>query len=465
MSLRSTHLISRGFCALTVVWLTICPTKLYAQASVSSVSIRPFVTAIIPVIGRNGVVGGVSVDAEGVLARAVIDREGDLLKIRRAVVGGEAKTSLRMVSLAGLEKAFAEHLKRKTPIPDEILFLAGLQRVEYVFALPDRTDIVIAGPAERWRIDPRGAAVGVTTGRPTLRLDDLLEALRTAEIAAEGRGISCSIDPTEEGLARLEQLLRARGLQFSEQTTDRMRAAVGRQEITVTGVLPDSHFARVMVAADYQMKRLAMDLEEAPIAGMPSYMDLLKSRGGRAAKTASPRWWLAVNYAPLLKSEDGLSWQLRGPGVKVMTEDGFLDSAGKLVKSKRKDPQAQRWADTMTAKYDELSVAMPVFGQLRDCMDLAVVAALITNEDMPARLGVDFPLLMDGKSIRGPKFHVPTNVESHLSIARARSGWIVGVSGGVDLDSWSVLREVEIDDSVAASLPKRDAPTDRWWWD
>lgn len=448
-------------CALQAACLVHSARETHGQASVSSTQWRPFVIGFTPVIGRNGVVGGVSIDADGVVTRATLD-EAQLAAARRSVLGGAAKTNLRMISLTGLEQALTEQFAAGKPISEEILFLAGLQRVEFVFAVPEQKDIILAGPAESWRIDERGAAVGVTTGRPTLRLDDLLEAFRTADLAREGRGISCSIDPTEEGVVRLQRLLRNRNLQFNQSTAELMQKAVGPQRITVTGVLPDSHFARVMVAADYLMKRLAMDLEEAPVADMPSYMDLLKSGGASSARTASPRWWMAVDYERLLRSEDGLSWQLRGPGVKVKSEDAYVDARGKIVESRRPDRLAQRWADTMAAKYGELSVAMPVFGELRNCMDLAVIAALITHYDLVKHVGADWPSLTGSNRIRGPQYHVPTTVESHISVARARNQWIVGVSGGVDLDSWSVLNEPETG-AIAARKPRPEKSS--WWWE
>ena len=455
------QLTLRCSCALVLASIALQPRDSFAQASVGSTSIRPFVLGFTPVIGRNGFVGGVSVDAEGVITRAVVDAKG-LLAARSDALASDRKTKLRMVSLGALEKALAELVVNRKPIPEEVSFLAGIQRVEYVFALPDKSDIILAGPAESWRVDDRGVAIGVTTGLPVVRLDDLLEAFRTAEIAATGRGISCSIDPTEEGLARLQTLLKNRNLQFSRRTTDLMQKAVGANQITVTGVAGDSHFARVMVAADYLMKRLAMGLEDAPVAAMPSYMNLVAKQGARSAGTASPRWWLAVNYSPLLRTEDGLSWQLRGPGVKAMTENGFVDSTGTLVESGRADRQAQRWADTMTAKYEELSRAEPVFGELRNCMDLAVVAAIVTHYDLVKHVGAELPLLTKGKDVRGPRYHNPQTVEPHLSVARTRKGWIVGVSGGVDLDSWSVLNEPE---TGAVSRPS-DCPSDAtWWWD
>lgn len=449
-------------CALAAACAVQPPRTANGQvSSVRSGSLRPFVLGFTPVIGRNGTVGGVSIDAQGVVSRAEID-EATLAAARRLLVGGAAKTNLRMISLTSLERAIAQQFSNGMPITEEMLFLAGLQRVEFVFAVPEQNDIILAGPAESWRIDERGAAVGVTTAQPTLRLDDLLEAFRTAELAAAGPGISCSIDPTEEGMARLQRLLGNRNLQFNSQTAELMKKAVGPQRITVTGVLPDSHFARVMVAADYLMKRLAMDLDEPPVPGMPSYMELLKSGGANSARTASPRWWMAVNYSPLLRSEDGLSWQVRGPGVKVMTEDAFVNSAGRIVESGKVDPLAQRWAETITEKYSELAVAEPVFGELRNCMDLAVVAALVTHHDLIGRAGAEMPSLTGGNPIRGPKYHVPTTVDSHVSVTRARREWIVGVSGGVDLDSWPVLNDPEIGE---VSLQKPRPERGDWWWE
>ena len=89
----------------------------------------------------------------------------------------------------------AECAKNNKPIPDAVKYLAGLQRIRYVFVYPEQKDIVLVGPGEGWKVDAKGNVVGVTTGRPVMLLDDLLVALRTAQAAAQG-GITCSIDPT-----------------------------------------------------------------------------------------------------------------------------------------------------------------------------------------------------------------------------------------------------------------------------
>ena len=64
--------------------------------------------------------------------------------------------------------------------------------------------------------------------------------------------------------------------------------------------------ARILVAADYQMKRYAMDLETPPVRGLPSFLDLLKSKRGSTANM-NPRWWMACNYDPMARSDDGLA--------------------------------------------------------------------------------------------------------------------------------------------------------------
>src|SRR5690606_15728844 len=90
--------------------------------------------------------------------------------------------------------------------PEEVKYLAGLQRAQYVFIYPERNDIVIAGPAEGWKLDHLGNVVGLTTNRPVLLLDDLIVALRSGS-TSRTEPITCSIDPTEAGLAKLQAVV------------------------------------------------------------------------------------------------------------------------------------------------------------------------------------------------------------------------------------------------------------------
>ena len=249
---------------------------------------------------RNNSVGGISINPAGVVGEPVITDRALLKKhldhdVRLASDDMSKVVRLRMISLRKLEAALEDaRAKSFGEIPDEIKYLAGMQRIEYVFLYPEQNDIVIAGPGEGWRVDENANVVGITTGRPVMLLDDLLVAQRCVDNAREGLGISCSIDPTQEGLQKLNTFL-AKQTTFNQSIPKGMEQELGLQKITLTGVPEDSHFARVMVAADYRMKRYAMDLEPAPVAGLPSFLDMMIKKKGKLSNMM-PRWWLACNY-------------------------------------------------------------------------------------------------------------------------------------------------------------------------
>ncbi len=455
--------------ALLVV-LAVRPAVAQAQASFGVVTLRPFVTSVIPVV-NNGVVGGVSVDVEGVLSRSEADAMGRLREERlRALepMGDEVvePSKLRKISLRALEAAIDERRQAGQRASDEMLYLAGVWRVRYVFVYPERNDIVLAGPAEGWKVGFEGEAVGIRSGEPTLRLDDLVVALRSAAASLSGEVVSCSIDPEAEGVQRMQQLLRRGWLQASEAAVEALREALGPQRVSITGVEPSSHFARVMVAADYRMKRLAMGFDVAPVDGLPSYMDLLAENPRAARGRVMPRWWLAPRYEPMLRDESGLAWELRGPGVEVRAgatafrRDGSSDPAHEAL------GPTQRWADAMTERYEALAVELPVFARLRNCMDLAVVAALMARADLGGAAGYAMPLLSDESAITVGSFQVPERVESEAAFVRAGRDWVVSIAGGVEMDGHSVLERVERGPGPASARSQAGvAPDGRWWWD
>jgi len=455
-----------GWATLLVFLACVSPTR---GQSISDTSVQPFVVGLVPVIGNSGRVGGISIDAAGAVSRSDTETLGRLSDARlKALTVTDsdlnAASPLRKISLRRLSAALKEKIAVREAPGSDLQNLAGLTRVEYVFAYPEHNDLILAGPAEGWRINDQGTAVGQRSGQPTLQLDDLLVALRTAKAAAMDRGISCSIDPTEEGLHHLKPLLHARNL--NEATVDRMEKALGPQRVTITGVPPGSHFAQVLIASDFLMKRLGMNFEPAPIADLPSYMQLLSSRSAPLPKNAMPRWWMAPRYEPLLKDANGRAWQIRGSGVQTLTEEGYLNSAGAVVNTGRADPTAKKWADAMTSNFEGLGKAIPVFGELRNCMDLAVIAALFVKEDLPAAARCDLSLLLDEKRLAVAEYRVPKTIDSRASLIRRGPDWILSLSGGIQIDSWSVLNLVDVKTELATTRQSAAPPsTTRWWWD
>ena len=410
-------------------------------------------------------VGGVSIDTDGLLSGAQPDALGVLAKLRNASLEkipaelGPA-VEMRKVSLRRLEAAIEECASSNKPLPDAIKYLAGLQHICYIFVYPEDRDIVLVGPGEGWRVDRKGNVVGITTGRPVMLLDDLLVALRTARAAANG-GITCSIDPTPEGIARIKRVpaAPARNAAEAQAIGDAHAAALGLERITVQGVPDTSHFARVLVAADYRMKRIAMRFDPSPVRGLVSYLEMVKASRG----FQTPRFWLEPKFDALLRDGEGLAFELRGSSVKAMTEEDHF-TEGKMQHTGKANPIAQKWADTMTAKYAELAVADPIFGQLQNCMELAVVGALIAKERLAEKAGHSMPTLLESPAVKPETFNAPTQVESKASVLHKRGGWVISASGGVSINSWGLADKVQPSDTVAPIRSKvADAKSDNWY--
>ncbi|BBO31943.1 DUF1598 domain-containing protein [Lacipirellula parvula] len=455
--------------ALVLAFLLSGRTFLHAQA-INFAEERPFVIGVVPVVG-NGAVGGVAVDADGTIKRAEQRDETSLLDARRSALDGltgdiAKPAKLRKVSLRRLDALLASHASQNKPLPPEVLYLAGLQRIEYVFAYPEANDLVLAGPAEGWLIDDAGNAVGESSGAPVLQLEDLIAALRTSEKLLAGEMISCSIDPTPAGVQQFARLMRGGRASPSARLLRQIEQAMGPQTITLTGVSPESHFAQVLVAADWQMKRLGMGLAESPVDGLPSYMELLQHHPGAEPDNAMPRWWMAYGEQPVECDKDRLGWRLSPPGIRVCTAAGRLQADGRIAPTTESDPLAKEWADAMTAKYDRLAIVEPVFGQLRGCMDLALVAAILTANDLTTHLNLELPMLLDDSRLQLAAYRVPKTVASQANAVKKKRAWVISVSGGVDLDVASIVNRPSVQAQVqTARMHSPPGQSKSWWWD
>ncbi len=418
---------------------------------------------------RTGAVGGVTIDTDGVLKMATVDQTEKVVQVRQQALQRlpsslNQASPLRKISLRRLQEAIAAR-RAKVQMPlvtEEMAYLAGLTRIQYVFVYPEENDIVLAGPAEPITVNQQGFVVGKETGAPILQLDHLLVALRAAARSARrGELISCSIEPTQEGLQRLQRLLASRP-RFSPAVVRRIESELGLQQIIIRGVSPTTDYARRMVAADYAMKRLAMGLDRSPVKGLPSYLQLLRRARNVRGESATPRWWMAPHYEALKQSPDGLAWKLEGPGVKVLTEDTAL---GRKQGTGRTSPVAQRWAELMTAHFDQLSRRRPIFGQLRNLMDITVVGALIVRHGLDQKAGLDISMLLDEKQLGLDEFDVPRRVATQAAVIKKGRSWIVSASGGVELNVWPLVEKGQVDAKMTLLRARAEHQGEHWWWD
>ena len=430
-----------------------------------------------------GQAAGVYVDSDGVLREKVREQSDATLhdqrrRARRPTSVGEAATpsALRKVSIVRLAAALSQVLSAGQPIPEEMRNLAGLHSIHYVFAYPESSDVVIAGPAEGWMTDEAGRVVGAKTGRPVILLDDLAVALRAFRPDSESPVVGCSFEPTADGLARVQDVVGQvkaveRDPNFMDGLIDRLRAAQGAHDIRVFGVPADTHLALVMVEADYRLKRIGIDLESAPVPRFQSYLDFaVRGGGGGGDGDLFNRWWFVPQYEAIERSADGNAYRLKGQRLQILTEMDYLDATGQRTASGKVNRASLQYAEHFTKRYREIAAAVPVYAALENVVDLVLAASILQREDLPARIGADIDALVSPEHDFVERFEVPRQVEPSVNYRFKKRGVILSVGGGVVLNVNDALRntavpsdsERTLETTQQTSRPQSDR---RWWWD
>jgi hypothetical protein len=386
-----------------------------------------------------------------------------------------AASPFRKISLARLEAAVKELLEARRPLDESLFYLAGLQRIQFVFLYPDAKDIVIAGPAEGWVTDAAGRVVGFTTGRPTLRLDDLATALRVCLPAgAKLPFLGCTIDPPPDGLERLRDFQKKiphvisvnQRSQVAQATVEGTRKALGMADIRFFGMAPTTHFAQVLVEADYRMKCMAVGLEPPPVA-MKTYLGVLRSPSGNTLQ----RWWFTPNYDCVRLTDDGLALELVGQGVQLQTEDRVILPGGALaVSTGTPNLAATTFANSFTERFPAIAAASPVFAELRNLIDLSICATWLRHSDALTRTGWPAEILRDEKQFSVETLTTPKKVACVANAVWNGNRMLVPAGGGVSISPDEALQAEHLlpqdrNLSQRRSAVESSRKADHWWWD
>jgi len=427
--------------------------------------------------GANGVI----VDAQGVLHNEVFqDPNGQLPRERAMAAKAKldkrvaATSKLRKVSLNRLDAAINDRLGKRQQPTDEMLYLAGLTRVKYVFYYPETKDIVLAGPAEAWGPDVAGRVRGLESGWTTLQLQDLIVALRAYPPGKQGvPRILISIDPTAEGLARMQAFLRQWGSQATPDQTDfivdGLRNSLGMQNIRVEGIAANTHFAQVLIEADYRMKLIGIGLEVPP-ARIKSYVDA--ARPTEVSRNALQRWYFVPDYKSVHVTPDHFGMELVGNGVKLVGEDEVVSHAGTRAVSGKTNKASQTFVTGFTQKYAEIAMSVPVYAEMRNCVDLAIAAAFLQKHDIYGQAGWNLGVFGQEQVYPVETLNTPKHTETVVASIWRGNRLMTPVGGGVTLEPRQALQEGYVQvDSDGKLVKTRDGidigklADGQWWWD
>ena len=423
---------------------------------------------------------GVVVDPQGVL-RVLTMSDSNLSKIRqRSSVEQLPRnlrrpSKLRKVALGRLETALAATLESGGALSDEMTNLAGLTQIRYVFVYPATSDspgeVVLAGPAEPWAEDSFGRPIGVESETPIVQLEDLAAAMRVFPPGQPSdQLVGCSIDPTQEGLARMQSYLKRVGT-VNPQGTDGdivrgLRESLGPQTVSVQGVSPHTHFAQVLVEADYRMKLIGIGLEKPPVR-MSTWIDLTSP--GSVAKNALQRWFFTPNYECLKVSEDDLAIELVGKGVKLIGADEMVLPDGRRMSAQQPSRASKLFTQAFTLKYPQIARQHPVYAQLKTLIDLAIVAAYLQEHGSYESAGWSADVFLDESAYSIERFVAPQKIDCAVNAVRRGSRLLTPIGGGVVITARESFTQgnLQIDETgkLQDEYDSLSISVENWWWD
>ena len=384
-------------------------------------------------------------------------------------------SDLRKVSLTRLEAEIAHRIASGEGVTDDMRSLAGLTSIQYVFFYRETGDIVIAGPAEGYMHDITGRVVGIESGRSVLDLEDLVVALRAFPPSGSRTSmIGCSIDPTPEGLARMQQWLMKWGGRATpadtESITKGLREALGQQVVSVFGVPETTHFAQVLVEADYRMKLIGIGLEKPPVR-ITSYA--AKAKPSSVSRNALQRWYFVPNYECVRVSHDESAMELVGDGVKLVGEHELVGADGRRAASTHVDTASQAFVKTFTKMYPELAEYVPVYAQLKNLVDMSIAAAYIQDRDLYTEAGWRMRVFGDETVFPVEARKAPKKVETAVNAVWRGNRLMTPIGGGVEMRPRDALHkdrmladeDGRLGDAYIDGLDLEAHRDGRWWWD
>jgi hypothetical protein len=310
------------------------------------------------------------------------------------------------------------------------------------------------------------------SGQPVVLLEDLVTALRAYAPGQQPTPvISVSIDPTQEGLKQMNQFLASvRGrLQPSDarRLANGLKQNLGLQTVTFRGIPNTSHFARVLVEADYRMKLVGIGLEKLPVR-MMSYVE--RANPNTIAANAMERWYFQPNYDGIAVSEDGMAMKIKERGVQLVGANERVAN-GRRTASGRVNKASQAFCQDFTKQFPEIAEKVRIYAELRQLIDVAIAAAYIQDQDFYGQAEWNMPLLMDESKFSIETYNAPDQVETAVNAIWRGNNLMTPLGGGVQMKPRTAFNKdhLVVDQGENNQAKQSAGPSNladgQWWWD
>jgi hypothetical protein len=271
----------------------------------------------------------------------------------------------------------------------------------------------------------------------------------------------------------MQQFLREFGSHATPRVTrrivDGLKTSLGNQTVSIRGVSPATHFAQVLVEADYRMKLIGIGLENPPV-DIISYV--ARANPARVARNALQRWYFVPDYETVRMSDDGLAMELVGDGVKLVNVSEMVRKDGSRVEGDRPDRASQAFTLSFTKLYPQLAERVPVYAQLRNLIDMTIAAAFIQEQDYYGQINWQMDLIGRERDFRVETLEAPKQVATAVNAIWKGSTLMTPIGGGVHIQPRLALNSGNLltdDDGQVAQtrgqIDLQELPADVWWWD
>jgi len=285
--------------------------------------------------------------------------------------------------------------------PKELLQLGGLKRISGYVIDEEKQDLILIGET-----DPNS---------PPLYLEDFVIALRNAWFKyAPLRGNTyeysypgCSIDPNPGTIQKLQRIGQkitssASTSQVEKDLESWHQTCREPQFVRVMGIPFNTHFAQVMVKADYDMKSIVDGSDSLAIPGLLSLTDMklsqirqaiLQTKQINISPASLNRFWFYPGQN-VYEEDEGIVWIKQSP-VELLTEEMFVSRQGQLASGGKTDVLAHQFTQSFSKLYNKVAEARPIYLELENLFRLVALAQMIKFTSANEKAGLDLKYLLE----------------------------------------------------------------------
>jgi hypothetical protein len=248
-----------------------------------------------------------------------------------------------------------------------------------------------------------------------------------------------------------------------------LKEKLGLHNVSVLGISPNTHFAQVMVEADYRMKLIGIGIEPPPVK-MATYIG--KASPTEVSRNAMQRWFFTPNYDCVRVSEDELAMQLEGQGVQLVGANELVQNDGTRAAAAGENPASKAFCASFTANYPQIAAKNAVYAQLKNLIDMAIAAAFIQKQDYYGQAGWKMDVLGNEAQYPIETYEAPKTVETACTAIWKGNRLMTPVGGGVRIEPLTAIQPSHLlkDEQGAVKDARAKVSLDglakgQWWWD